>query len=109
MHMRGVSRTASATLAAAALAVGALAQEARERPRFTPPRGPQVSSPEVQEDGRVAFRILAPKAEAVLLRGTDIPDNPQGTPMTKESEGVWELTLGPLEPGPTVTTSEWTT
>jgi enterochelin esterase-like enzyme len=99
MNMRGVSRTASATLAAAALAVGALAQEARERPRFTPPPGPQVSSPEVQEDGRVTFRILAPKAEAVLLRGTDIPDNPRGTPMTKGLEGVWELTLGPLEPG----------
>jgi len=70
-----------------------------ERPRFPVPQGPRVTSPEVAADRRVTFRILAPKAEAVKLAGTDIPDNAQGTPLTKGAEGVWEGTLGPLPPG----------
>jgi enterochelin esterase-like enzyme len=70
-----------------------------ERPRFPVPQGPRVTSPEVAADRRVTFRILAPKAEAVRLAGTDIPDNAQGTPLTKGAEGVWEGTRGPLPPG----------
>ena len=70
-----------------------------ERPRFPVPQGPRVTSPEVAADRRVTFRILAPKAEAVKVAGTDIPDNAQGTPLTKGAEGVWEGTLGPLPPG----------
>jgi enterochelin esterase family protein len=35
----------------------------------------------------------------VRLSGTDIPDNNEGTPLTKGAEGVWEGTLGPLAPG----------
>jgi enterochelin esterase-like enzyme len=76
-----------------------MAQPARERPRFGPPQGPQVVSPEVLDDGRVTFRVLAPKAEAVRLSGTDIPHNDQGTEMRKGAEGVWEVTIGPLVPG----------
>lgn len=63
------------------------------------PRPPQFVSPEVLEGGRVTFRILAPKAESVRVAGTDIPNNNQGTAMTKNAEGVWEATLGPLTPG----------
>jgi enterochelin esterase family protein len=58
-----------------------------------------VVSPEVAADRRVTFRILAPKAEAVRLTGSDIPGNGQGAPMTKDTNGVWEVTLGPIEPG----------
>jgi enterochelin esterase family protein len=90
------------TLAAVGVVLGlttaGIAQPARERPRFPPPQGPQVVSPEVAADRQVTFRILAPKAEAVRLGGTDIPNNMMGTPMTRGEEGVWELTL-PLEPG----------
>jgi enterochelin esterase family protein len=53
----------------------------------------------VAADGRVTFRIVAPKAEAVRLSGTDIPNNVQETPLTKGAEGVWEGTLGPLPAG----------
>ncbi len=81
------------------LAGTAAAQAANQRPRLGPPPGPQVVSPEVAEDGRVTFRILAPKAEAVLLTGTDLPENNTGTAMTKGAEGVWEVTVGPLPPG----------
>ena len=63
------------------------------------PQGPQVASPEVLADRRVAFRILAPKAENVRLSGGDIPGNGQGTEMKKGTNGVWEVTLGPIAPG----------
>jgi enterochelin esterase family protein len=58
-----------------------------------------VTSPEVAADRRVTFRILAPKAQAVRLTGSDIPGNGQGAEMTKDPNGVWEVTLGPIEPG----------
>jgi len=62
------------------------------------PQGPQVVSPEVLPDGRITFRILAPQADNVKLNGGDIPGN-QGAAMTKETNGVWEVTLGPIKPG----------
>jgi enterochelin esterase-like enzyme len=62
-------------------------------------RGPQVVSPEVVADRHVTFRILAPKAEAVKLSGGDIPGNGQGAEMAKDPNGVWEVTLGPIDPG----------
>lgn len=82
-----------------ALAGIAAAQAPAERPRAPMPQGPRVASPEVGGDRRVTFRILAPKAAAVRLAGSDIPDNTQGTPLAKGTEGVWEGTLGPLAPG----------
>ena len=63
------------------------------------PQGPVVTSPEILSDRRVTFRILAPQAEAVRLAGGDIPGNGQGAPMTKGENGVWEVTLGPIDPG----------
>lgn len=62
-------------------------------------QGPQVASPEVAADRHVTFRILAPKAESVLLAGSDIPDLGQGAQMKKDSNGVWEVTLGPIDAG----------
>ncbi|MEJ2080320.1 MAG: alpha/beta hydrolase-fold protein [Acidobacteriota bacterium] len=63
------------------------------------PRPPEFVSPEIASDGHVTFRILAPKAESVLVSGSDIPGNGRGAVMTKGSEGIWEVTLGPIEPG----------
>src|SRR6516165_5159100 len=63
------------------------------------PQGPVVVSPEVQRDRHVTFRILAPKAEAVKLTGSDIPGNQQAAALTKGENGVWEVTLGPIDPG----------
>jgi enterochelin esterase-like enzyme len=72
------------------------------------PQGPAVVSPEILPDGRVTFRILAPQAETVALRGGDIPQlagagrgatpNP-GPTFTKDEKGVWETTVGPISPG----------
>lgn len=47
------------------------------------PQGPAVVSPQVAE-GRVSFRILAPKATGVKLTGSDIPGLGQG----RETDGA---------------------
>ena len=67
-------------------------------------QGPAVTSPEVQADRRVTFRILAPEAQTVELRSPgDIPGvggrgvaPPQ---LTKGADGIWERTFGPLPAG----------
>jgi 1,4-alpha-glucan branching enzyme len=69
-----------------------------EAPRRAP-MAPQVVSPEVGADGKVTFRILAPKAEAVRLTGGDMPGLGQGAPMTKGENGVWEVTQNSLPQG----------
>jgi enterochelin esterase-like enzyme len=60
---------------------------------------PRVISPEVSADRKLTFRILAPKAETVRLSSSDLPGLGQGSPMTKNAEGVWETTIGPVDPG----------
>jgi enterochelin esterase family protein len=87
-----VSVFAAAMLAALATSPSANAQRGG-------PQGPQVVSPQVSADRHITFRILAPKAEAVRLSGGDIPGNGQGAEMTKGTNGVWEVTLGPIQPG----------
>jgi enterochelin esterase family protein len=81
------------------LAVFVLTGVAPAQPRFGGPRPPRVVSPELSADRRVTFRILAPQAEAVRLAGTDIPGVGRGAEMAKDPNGVWEVTLGPLDPG----------
>jgi enterochelin esterase-like enzyme len=72
------------------------------------PMGPQVVSPEVTADRHIVFRILAPEATTVGLRAGDIPafagrggqDGPPPGPEFKKGEnGVWEATIGPIDPG----------
>ncbi len=55
---------------------------------------PPARSPEVQSDGRIAFRFRAPNAKEVLLR----LDVGKPVPMQKDDEGVWSVTTEPLEP-----------
>jgi enterochelin esterase family protein len=107
MTRRAISRN----LIAASFTRVAFAQQAAAPDPPRPGRGPQgpvVVSPEVLPDHRVTFRILAPRAETVGLRGGDIPalasagrgapPNP-GPPFTKGDNGVWEATMGPIDPG----------
>ena len=64
------------------------------------PQGPTVVSPEVRADRTIVFRLLAPQAEGVALRGSDLPGTGRGGPqMVKGENGVWEVTIGPVEPG----------
>ncbi|MBN1974294.1 MAG: hypothetical protein JW787_11685 [Sedimentisphaerales bacterium] len=53
-----------------------------------------VSSPVIASDNKVTFRISAPKATSVTVRG-DFGDAAQ---MTKDEQGVWSVTVGPLQP-----------
>src|ERR1041385_9133145 len=82
-----------ALLSAFAFAGSAFAQ--------APPRPlqPRLVSPEVSSDGKITFRIRAPKAEEVRLGGSDLPGLGQSVAMTKGTNDVWEITTGPVRPG----------
>ncbi len=60
---------------------------------------PQFVSPEVAADRKVTFRVHAPNAQAVRLAAGDIPGTGQNTQLTKGENGVWEVTLGPVDAG----------
>ena len=108
-NVRGlaVAAISIASVVPVAQAQAPVAGEKKEAPapRFPMPQGPRVTSPEVAADGRVTFRILAPKAQAVRLLG-DIPSDgpavpmqpPAGRALTQGAEGVWEVAV-PLAPG----------
>lgn len=61
-----------------------------------PPRGPFIVSPQVLPDKKVTFRYLAPSAKEVKLGGSQFGANQ--VPMTKDSIGVWSITVGPIRP-----------
>jgi enterochelin esterase family protein len=96
-------------LTAAAVAVAALAYaQPPASGRGRGGRGPAVVSPQIESDGRVTFRILAPQATTVTITG----DLSQGlTPaegsatvppvtMTKGADGVWTgTTIRAIKPG----------
>src|SRR5262245_22941433 len=82
----------------------ALKAPAPQAPTPGAPQAPAFTSPEVRADRRVTFRVLAPAAQKVELRSPgDIPGvggrgvaPPQ---LTKTTDGVWEITLGPVPAG----------
>lgn len=57
---------------------------------------PPARSAEVASDGRVTFRLGAPKATEVLLNGDW--EGGRGIAMTKDASGVWTVTTQPLAP-----------
>ncbi|OLY94399.1 enterochelin esterase [Cnuella takakiae] len=61
-----------------------------------PPRGPFVVSPQVLPDKKVSFRYLAPAAKEVRLSGGQF--GAANVPMTKDSIGIWSITVGPVRP-----------
>jgi para-nitrobenzyl esterase len=63
-----------------------------------PQQTPPVVSPEVLEDRRIAFRIYAPQAAKVHLRGSDMPLH-EPARFAKAENGVWEAIVGPVDPG----------
>lgn len=52
-------------------------------------------SPEVHADRRVTFRVRAPRAQEVLLKG--LPGR-ASLPLHRNEVGIWSLTTEPLEP-----------
>lgn len=61
---------------------------------YAQPAGQSVVSPEVSMDGHVTFRLQAPEASSVSVSGDFGPDSE----LTKGENGVWSVTVGPLEP-----------
>src|SRR5215216_3803703 len=60
-----------------------------------------IVSPEIHPDGRVTFRLLAPKATEVVVQGEWTPSRtPDRRGMTRDREGIWSVTVGPLVPSP---------
>lgn len=55
----------------------------------------RVTSPVVEPDHRVTFRLRAPQAHEVLLSGEFMTGQQA---LAKDADGLWTLTLGPLEP-----------
>jgi enterochelin esterase-like enzyme len=87
-----------------------------QQPAPPPPQGgrgggaPPIVSPEVTADRMVTFRLNAPQAQGVRVSGGDMPalagggrGAAAGTPspgqMTKGENGVWSVTVGPVDPG----------
>jgi len=71
---------------------------------------PAIVSPDVSADRMVTFRLSAAQAQSVRVGGSDMPalagggrGAASGTPspgqMTKGENGVWSVTLGPIDPG----------
>lgn len=91
----GLSLTLFATLGT----VGVWAQPPAARPATGAGRpgqfgAPPVRSPEVGDDSTVTFRLMAPNAMAVSVRGL----SPQPLTMQKDTMGVWTATTEPLRP-----------
>lgn len=59
------------------------------------PALPRPVSPEIHADKTVTFRLRAPEARKVEVRGDW---GGEGGPMAKGADGWWSLTLGPLSP-----------
>ncbi|MDB6032446.1 MAG: axe1-6A 5 [Verrucomicrobiales bacterium] len=97
MYSRHFHLTA-VTLLALAVTFSAIGQSTNAS-RGRSPQAPQFISPEVLPDHQIAFRILAPKAAAVRLSPGDIQGLGQGPQMTKGTNGVWEVKVGPVPPG----------
>ncbi len=93
--------TALLTLTAAMVAASPLTPSARAqaRGRRGGPTRPQAVSPEVSADHHVTFRLLAPSAQNVRVVASDIPGSGSSLSMNKDSNGVWEATIGPVDPG----------
>jgi enterochelin esterase family protein len=82
-------------LALAALAIPATASAQAGRQGGGRSGAPQVVSPEVSADRKITLRLLAPNAKSVVANG-ELDGQPH--PLTKDDNGVWWVTIGPLAP-----------
>ena len=82
----------------AAMLFNAVSLFAEDTPAKPPTPKPRTTflSPEVLADKRVTFRVSAPNAKLVELDGS-LPL--KRTPMEKEPDGLWSVTVGPIAPG----------
>lgn len=60
-------------------------------------RGPQIVSPEISENNQVTFRVYSENAQSISVNGSWMGFR-ETAEMKKNDEGIWSLTVGPLEP-----------
>lgn len=84
-------KTAMSLLALVCLPIGQLCMAQNSRPGS---RGPGIVSPDIAESHKVTFRVQAPEADKVMLSG----DFSEDTALTKGENGLWSITLGPIDP-----------
>jgi enterochelin esterase-like enzyme len=73
---------------------------AQAPPANRPAQPPPVVSPEVSADRKITFRLYAPEASKVTLRAGDLQPLMKEPPEFKKNEqGIWEATVGPIDPG----------
>ena len=92
--MRLITRASSLVAAMAAALTVALAQGPAAAQEVGARRGTDITSPEIASDRRVTFRLRAPEAKAVTVSG----DFGSDAAMRKGEDGLWSVTIGPLEP-----------
>ena len=63
-----------------------------------PQRGPRIVSPEIHSNNTVTFRIMAPKASEVRIRGEWMQGFGTSEALTPSDSGLWSVTVGPLTP-----------
>lgn len=71
-------------------------------PSFKPTPNDTLVSPETLPDSHFVFRLYAPDAKNVKLRGEWVSDYVEfqaGVPLQADSSGVWSVTVGPIKPG----------
>lgn len=68
-----------------------------QAPQRTPTPNDTLKSPKVLDDKRVVIQIYAPKASDVMVGG-DFASGNKPLPLTKNDQGIWAVTLGPLTP-----------
>src|SRR5688500_13255558 len=64
-------------------------------PAFAQQQTSRIVSPEVFADGRVTFRLNAPKGDEVILTGEFLDGNRS---FERGADGIWSVTVGPIEP-----------
>ncbi len=67
-------------------------------PRPFPRMGSRITSPEIQPDNKVIFRLYAPKSESVALSGEWMSGAVPREYLVRNDTGLWSTTLGPLQP-----------
>jgi len=68
-------------------------------PRRVPTPNDSLVSPEVAADGRVTFRLYAPKATEVAVTGEVRPGFGQPLALVRDERGVWSAVSAPLAAG----------
>lgn len=59
--------------------------------------GPEINSPVISEDNHVTFNVYSENAESISVNGSWMGFD-ETAEMEKNDEGVWSITVGPLEP-----------